>query len=193
MTTMMGGGEEEDDEAGRVVVMRKEAIVGLVDGYACAGDSDGGAIGGEGGVRGLEKALGRIVRGKVVEFARSLGTGTSSGSGGVELKENKYNPIVELGDLEKYLGLPRYKWEEVVGLDCDDDDGNKLGRGRGKRGVVFGLVVSGVGEGGVLPVESVFVPAGTLGEGRSGGGGIILTGMLGDVSSFLFLFLFFLI
>jgi len=146
-------------------------------------------------VRGLEKALGRVVRGKVVEFAQSLGNGTTATSRG-EPQAQGYNPVVELGDLEKYLGLPRYRWEEAVGLDFDEDgdgDVNDLGvevsglikpkakrKANGKRGVVYGLVVSGIGEGGVLPVESVFVPAGT-----GGGGGVRLTGMLGDVSSFL--------
>jgi len=182
------GGEDGQDAK---VVLRKEAIVGLVDQYAWSGAGDGpsdGAVG-EGGVRGLEKALGRVVRGKVVEFAKSLGTTASSGP-----QAQGYNPVVELGDLEKYLGLPRYRWEEAVGLDFDEDgdgDDRDLGveitglikpkgktKTKGQRGVVYGLVVSGIGEGGVLPVESVFVPAGT-----GGGGGVRLTGMLGDVSS----------
>ena len=188
--------EGEQEEAR--VVLRREAIVGLVDRYAWsgAGDGPGDSAGGEGGVRGLEKALGRVVRGKVVEFAKSLGNGTTAATSG-EPENRGYNPVVELGDLEKYLGLPRYRWEEAVGLNFDEDgDDEHLGaevtglikpkskrKANGKRGVVYGLVVSGIGEGGVLPVESVFVPAGT-----GGGGGVRLTGMLGDVSSSPFLF-----
>ena len=49
-------------------------------------------------------------------------------------------------------------------------------RGRGRRGVTFGLVVSGVGEGGILPVETMIVP---------GSGRLKLTGSLGEVCGLL--------
>lgn len=61
-------------------------------------------------------------------------------------------------------------WDASIGLAGESD------RARDERAsVVYGLVVMGQGEGGVLPVEAVIVP----GEGK-----LRLTGMLGDVSHF---------
>ena len=101
----------------------------------------------------VEKALGRVVRGKVVEFAKSLWNGTTATTSG-EPEDRGYNPV-ELGDLAKYLGLPRYRWE-AVGLNFDEGGMtnilkslglSKAEKADGKNGVVYGLVVSGIGEG----------------------------------------------
>jgi ATP-dependent Lon protease len=106
----------------------------------------------EAGVRGLERTIGAVVRFKAVEWARS----SSAGEGG---EGAAYNSVVEEGELEGILGIAR--WDEREG-----------GREE-RRGVVYGLVVSGLGEGAVMPVESVSVP---------GTGKLVCTGSLGDVS-----------
>jgi len=74
-------------------------------------------------------------------------------------KEQKvYQRVVEEYELEKILGISRWEGEE---------------RDRElRRGVVYGLVVMGRGEGGILPVETVAVP---------GTGVLKLTGSLGDI------------
>ncbi|KAH9022784.1 ATP-dependent protease La [Lactarius pseudohatsudake] len=69
-----------------------------------------------------------------------------------------YNPIVEADELEKILGLSRY----------DGEDREREAR----RGVVWGPVVTGMGEGEIMPVESIATP---------GSGHLKLTGSLGDV------------
>jgi ATP-dependent Lon protease len=71
-----------------------------------------------------------------------------------------YDPVVEADDLEKILGLSRRDFE----------DGDREAR----RGVVWGLVVTGMGEGEIMPVESIATP---------GNGNLKLTGSLGDVRS----------
>jgi ATP-dependent Lon protease len=73
----------------------------------------------------------------------------------------KYNPVVDVNDLEVILGVPR--WDP---MEKEREE---------RTGLVYGLVVSGHGEGGVLPVESVMT---------SGTGQLRLTGSLGDVSVF---------
>jgi ATP-dependent Lon protease len=104
----------------------------------------------EAGVRGLERAIGGVVRYKAVEWAEY------SDSENKDRKE--YRSKVEESELEKILGIARWDGEE---------------REREKRrGVVYGLVVSGQGEGGILPVESIAVP---------GNGNLKLTGSLGEV------------
>jgi ATP-dependent Lon protease len=65
-------------------------------------------------------------------------------------------------DLEKILGVPWW-----TGEDLEREE---------RRGVVYGLVVSGLGEGGILPVETSAVP---------GSGHLRLTGSLGDVYYFI--------
>ena len=79
------------------------------------------------------------------------------------VKRNKdgnagYNPVVEADELEKILGLSRY----------DSEDREREPR----RGVVWGLVVTGMGEGATMPVESIATP---------GSGHLKLTGSLGEV------------
>jgi ATP-dependent Lon protease len=69
-----------------------------------------------------------------------------------------YNRVVEVDELEKILGLSRH----------DGEDREREPR----RGVVWGLVVTGMGEGAIMPVESIATP---------GRGYLKLTGSLGDV------------
>lgn len=121
----------------------------------------------EAGVRSLERAIGGVVRFKAVEWAEWVEKCEKEGRvpfikrGGEVTKEEGggYNPVVELNMLEHILGLPRY-------------DASEEKEREERRGVVYGLVVMGQGEGGILPVESLMVP----GTGR-----LKLTGSLGDV------------
>lgn len=105
----------------------------------------------EAGVRSLDRAIGSVVRHKAVEWAEH------SDQDGENL--SAYAKEVGEEDLEKILGIPRYEGEKE----------------RAPRiGVVYGLVVSGLGEGGVLPVETCTTP---------GKGDLRLTGSLGEVRS----------
>ena len=101
-------------------------------------------------MRNLERAIGAVVRYKAVEWADG---------------ESQYVPRVEWTELEKILGIPRWDGEEREREE--------------KRGIVYGLVVTGMGEGGILPVETIAVP---------GSGQLKLTGSLGDVRLRPFLF-----
>ena len=118
---------------------------------------------GEAGVRGLERKIGSVVRAKVVEWS-DWTESRKEGDGNTD--SIPYNPVVEQRDLERILGIA--PWDASIGLAGEDGLG-------GRAGVVYGLVVMGQGEGGILPVETVMVP----GEGK-----LRLTGMLGDVSRF---------
>jgi hypothetical protein len=112
----------------------------------------------EAGVRSLERAVGAVVRSKAVEWAEamdSLDVTTSS----LKSTRKGYDPRVTEADLERILGIARW-------------DGDEKEREE-RRGIVYGLVVMGQGEGGVLPVETTAVP---------GSGRLKLTGSLGDVS-----------
>ena len=102
----------------------------------------------EAGVRSLERAVGAVVRAKAVEWAEAVDSDS----------QKAYDPHVSVEDLEGILGIARW-------------DGDERER-EARRGVVYGLVVMGAGEGGVLPVESTAVP---------GSGKLKLTGSLGDV------------
>jgi ATP-dependent Lon protease len=137
----------------------------------------------EAGVRAPERAIGGVVRFKAVEWAAyvdarrpppsSLPYATSSQTSSPVLSDTSgalvkrvrdddsgYGPIVEAEELEKILGLSRHGGE-----DRDRD---------ARRGVVWGLVVTGMGEGEIMPVESITTP---------GNGNLKLTGALGDVRS----------
>ena len=137
----------------------------------------------EAGVRALERAIGGVVRFKAVEWAAhvdarglppsSLPSPISSlpssptvadAAGGLVKSVRDdiagYDPVVEEDELEKILGLSRH--------DCGDSDREA------RRGVVWGLVVTGMGEGEIMPVESIATP---------GNGSLKLTGSLGDVRS----------
>ena len=76
-----------------------------------------------------------------------------------------YVKVVEEYQLEKILGIARWDGEEKEREE--------------RRGVVYGLVVMGQGEGGILPVETIAIP---------GTGKLKLTGSLGDVCYTFFYF-----
>lgn len=107
----------------------------------------------EAGVRSLERAIRAVVRFKAVEWAEYLDAAESAGT-----TPKEWRSVVEQDELEKILGVPRWDGEEREREE--------------KRGVVYGLVVTGMGEGGILPVESTALP---------GSGRLKLTGSLGDV------------
>jgi ATP-dependent Lon protease len=119
----------------------------------------------EAGVRNLERAIGSVMRFKAVEWAQSRDTLPTDKKGTHERIESRnsdkpkasYKHLVEVHEVEKILGVAR--WDEER-------------RREERRGVVYGLVVMGQGEGGVMPVESMVVP---------GSGKLILTGSLGEV------------
>lgn len=104
----------------------------------------------EAGVRSLERAIGAVVRFKAVEWAEHMDSEIGVGQ--------EYKDVVEEDELEGILGVPRWDVEEREREE--------------RRGVVYGLVVTGMGEGGTLPVETIAVP---------GSGKLKLTGSLGDV------------
>ncbi|KAG5652056.1 hypothetical protein H0H81_006453 [Sphagnurus paluster] len=119
----------------------------------------------EAGVRSLERAIGSVVRYKAVEWAEFMDEGgeardVGSNDGAVVVAGGKraYRRVVEEHEIEKILGIARWDGEE---RDREE-----------RRGVVYGLVVMGQGEGGILPVETIAVP---------GTGQLKLTGSLGDV------------
>lgn len=102
----------------------------------------------EAGVRSLERSIGSLARWKAVEWSNAA-----------DSDKKAYNPLIDVDDLEAILGIPRW--------DPTEQEREE------RKGLVYGLVVSGHGEGGVLPVESVMT---------SGTGKLRLTGSLGDVS-----------
>ncbi|KAF9468324.1 Lon protease C-terminal proteolytic domain-containing protein [Collybia nuda] len=130
----------------------------------------------EAGVRSLERAIGGVVRYKAVEWAEFVDGGGSEGTieaGGKTLTDGTgdgamvvvdgktrrgYRRVVEEHEIEKILGIARWDGEEREREE--------------RRGIVYGLVVMGQGEGGILPVETIGVP---------GSGRLKLTGSLGDV------------
>ena len=137
----------------------------------------------EAGVRALERAIGGVVRFKAVEWAAHVdarglspssapspvsslpsSTTAADAAGGLDksarLGDAGYDPVVEVDELEKILGLSRH----------DREDRDREAR----RGVVWGLVVTGMGEGELMPIESIATP---------GNGNLKLTGSLGDVRS----------
>nr|GAT46762.1 ATP-dependent protease La [Mycena chlorophos] len=106
----------------------------------------------EAGVRSLERAIGAVARYKAVEWAEHVDMD------GLAASSTSYSPIVEDSELEGILGIARWDPEEREREE--------------RRGVVYGLVVMGQGEGGILPVETIAVP---------GSGRLKLTGSLGEV------------
>lgn len=126
----------------------------------------------EAGVRSLERAIGGVVRYKAVEWAEYLdataqeGSTTSATPSAAETGQSDslvpstkgYDRVVEENQLEKILGIARWDGEEREREE--------------RRGVVYGLMVMGQGEGGILPVETIALP---------GSGKLKLTGSLGDV------------
>ncbi|CAA7262193.1 unnamed protein product [Cyclocybe aegerita] len=108
----------------------------------------------EAGVRSLERSIGAVVRYKAVEWAEHLDLVKQ----GDPAARKECLSVVEEHELEKILGIARWDGEEREREE--------------RRGVVYGLVVMGQGEGGILPVETIALP---------GTGKLKLTGSLGDV------------
>ena len=121
----------------------------------------------EAGVRSLERAIGGVVRYKAVEWAEHLDARTAREGGSTRstdaVQRDEYDRVVEEYQLEKILGVARWDGEEREREE--------------RRGIVYGLVVMGQGEGGILPVETIALP----GTGR-----LKLTGSLGDVCAWFF-------
>lgn len=101
----------------------------------------------EAGVRSLERVIGAVVRAKAVEWSENRGAASIG-----------YSGIVKEEHLEPILGSQIF----------DEEERDRTAR----RGVVYGLVVMGDGDGGILPVESAVLP---------GSGLLRLSGSLGDV------------
>ncbi len=119
----------------------------------------------EAGVRSLERAIGAVVRYKAVEWAEffdSTGITDILQLPSLDVQEKSkgkaYKKLVEEHELEKILGIARWDEEELHREE--------------RRGLVYGLVVTGMGEGGILPIETSAVP---------GSGQLKLTGSLGEV------------
>lgn len=93
----------------------------------------------EAGVRNLERAIGGVVRYKAIEWAEHLDSQSDKASSSFN-KEDKlvakkaHEKVVEEHQLEKILGIARWDGEEKEREE--------------RRGVVYGLVVMGQGEGG---------------------------------------------
>ncbi|KAK0672338.1 putative ATP-dependent protease La [Cercophora samala] len=103
----------------------------------------------EAGVRNLEREIGSVLRGKAVEYADAKDSG----------HPEKYNPVLTVDDLERFLGIEKFE-EEIA---------EKTSR----PGIVTGLVAySSGGNGSILFIEVADMP---------GSGRLQLTGKLGDV------------
>jgi ATP-dependent Lon protease len=136
-------------------------------------------------VRSLERAIGGVVRYKAVEWAEYLDSTAADDDSAINAAaasasvsaapeacagavipanlglgaKKVYERVVQEDQLEAILGISRWDGEEREREE--------------RRGVVYGLVVMGQGEGGILPVETIALP---------GSGRLKLTGSLGDVS-----------
>ena len=66
-----------------------------------------------------------------------------------------YNPTVRPSDLETILGLPRFSSDTSDSFTSSDRDSDQ------RPGMIYGLVVMGQGEGGILPVETILLPGGS--------------------------------
>ena len=127
------------------------------------------------GVRAQERAIGGVVRFKVVKWMADVDAGAllpssrpsspalSDANGAliqtVRNGDSGYDPVVEVDQLEKILGLSPH----------DDEDRDLETR----RGVVWDLVVTGMGE--IISVGSIATPS---------NGNLKLIGSLGDVRFF---------
>ncbi|GLW64219.1 Lon protease [Actinomadura rubrobrunea] len=111
----------------------------------------------EAGVRSLDRSIARVLR-KIAANA-ALGEAESGGADAVL-------PVtVDAGDLETYLGRPRYTPETAL---------SRSERRTAVPGVATGLAVTGAG-GDVLYIEA------SLADPETGDTGVTLTGQLGDV------------
>lgn len=137
----------------------------------------------EAGVRSLERAIGGVVRYKAVEWAEHLDSMASEDDSAISAAAASASGISESGTsavIAPHLSLnPKKVYDRIVQKDQLEAilgisrwDGEEREREE-RRGVVYGLVVMGQGEGGILPVETIALP---------GSGKLKLTGSLGDVS-----------
>ncbi|OCF34404.1 ATP-dependent protease La [Kwoniella heveanensis BCC8398] len=108
----------------------------------------------EAGVRTLERQLGKLCRTKAVEFSASR-----EKKDGEDAVTAVYEPLIDVGDVEKVLGIPKFTQDRPEGPV--------------RPGVVNGLSYNGSGNGGVLLIETLLVPGGH--------GKLVTTGRLGDV------------
>lgn len=121
----------------------------------------------EAGVRNLGREIGTVCRGKAVEYARRVEAGTL----------NKYDPIVDVKDLKRYLGNDTIE-DDIVDDEVDEYVDSRSGERRRRHtyGVVNGLAYMGSGNGGLLLFEAAAMPA-----GHGGHGSLKTTGRLGSV------------
>lgn len=147
------------------VEMSEETLRGIVTGWTR-----------EAGVRNLDRAIAGVMRFKAVQWAEWVEECEKEGKVGhvpsaEELESlspsSTYNPIVLPSDLESILGLPRFSSDTSDSFTSSDRDSDQ------RPGIVYGLVVMGQGEGGILPVETILLPGGN--------GRLKLTGSLGEV------------
>jgi ATP-dependent Lon protease len=105
----------------------------------------------EAGVRSLDRAIGSLVRGKVVEYssARDLSTSAPSNSSTAETTGlANYRKDVEEDDVRRILGNEFYaKDDEEIGGEKGEDVG-----------VALGLAYMGSGNGGTLCTQSLSFP-----------------------------------
>jgi ATP-dependent Lon protease len=114
----------------------------------------------EAGVRNLEREIGKVLRKVATTVARTDD----------ELSESEAEPtgeaiVVDVGDLRGYLGRPKFFFEAAERTSVP--------------GVATGLAVTGTG-GDVLFIEATRMDLGSM-AGEPTGGGLTLTGQLGDV------------
>lgn len=68
----------------------------------------------EAGVRSLEREIGAVCRAKAVEFTEALDRAKDQSSHGeVDVEKFGYKKTVDLADLERILGVPKYDREEL--------------------------------------------------------------------------------
>lgn len=68
----------------------------------------------EAGVRSLEREIGAVCRAKAVEYTEALDRAKDqSVTGDVDVEAHGYKKLVDLEDLERILGVPKYDREEL--------------------------------------------------------------------------------
>jgi len=131
----------------------------------------------EAGARSL-RAIAGVVRFKAVQWAEWVEKCESDRKAGYAPSSEELeslsaspttvlcNPTIRRSDLETILGLPRFSSDTSDFFTSSDRDSDQ------RPGIVYGLVVMGQGEGGILPVETILLPGGN--------GRLKLTGRLSE-------------
>jgi ATP-dependent Lon protease len=114
----------------------------------------------EAGVRNLEREIGKVLRKVATTVARA-----HDGRSEPEAGQSSEAIVVDVSDLRGYLGRPKFFFEAAERTSVP--------------GVATGLAVTGTG-GDVLFIEATRMDPGSV-AGESAGGGLTLTGQLGDV------------